>query len=385
MRIVCPKCELKGQVDAAPTGAKTRIACVRCATTFDAVFVEGENQALVSEASLSEATFESGASGVSGAGDMPVVSVESASTQETPHEDRFNASAQVEESHVRLEDFSASSPELMLEETVETQQHAPQEISDELSPQLAESWANETTKTGEQFVAEAQSLKSGGVSKVHHVSSDAYGIGVRLMRVSPVWLLLVGLGFISFIVFCNWLIKPTQESGDMARTIPAVNNQATNQTANRRVVAPASTAQSPADSQVGTPSDKPGVAFIAAEAREAIPTVAPKVEAVEAKPTPEAKPVVPASSTNHAGGAKEGKVTIQIGSYNVATEAEERVAKLKSAGFEARSVRVEIPQRGTWYRVQSGRFVGRDEAERYGKQLREKGVVSSFITTDVQE
>jgi hypothetical protein len=267
MRIVCPKCELKGQVDAAPTGAKTRIACVRCATTFDAVFVEGENQALVSEASLSEATFESGASGVSGAGDMPVVSVESASTQETPHEDRFNASAQVEESHVRLEDFSASSPELMLEETVETQQHAPQEISDELSPQLAESWANETTKTGEPFVAEAQSLKSGGVSKVHHVSSDAYGIGVRLMRVSPVWLLLVGLGFISFIVFCNWLIKPTQESGDMARTI-AVNNQATNQTANRRA-APTSTALSPADSQAGTPSSEPGVAFIAAEAREA--------------------------------------------------------------------------------------------------------------------
>jgi cell division septation protein DedD len=58
---------------------------------------------------------------------------------------------------------------------------------------------------------------------------------------------------------------------------------------------------------------------------------------------------------------------------------------LKSAGFEARSVAVEIPKRGTWYRVQSGRFINREEAERYGKQLRDKGVVSSFITTDVQE
>jgi hypothetical protein len=58
---------------------------------------------------------------------------------------------------------------------------------------------------------------------------------------------------------------------------------------------------------------------------------------------------------------------------------------LKSAGFEARSVEVEIPKRGTWYRVQSGRFVSRDEAERYGRQLRDRGVVSSFITTDVQE
>jgi DedD protein len=88
---------------------------------------------------------------------------------------------------------------------------------------------------------------------------------------------------------------------------------------------------------------------------------------------------------NAAGEAKAGKVTIQIGSYNEAAQAEERVANLKSAGYEARSVAVEIPKRGTWYRVQSGRFVNRDEAEQYGRQLRERGVVSSFITTDVQE
>jgi hypothetical protein len=35
--------------------------------------------------------------------------------------------------------------------------------------------------------------------------------------------------------------------------------------------------------------------------------------------------------------------------------------------------------------VQSGRFVSRDEAERYGRQLRDRGIVSSFITTDVQK
>jgi cell division septation protein DedD len=384
MRIVCPKCELKGQVDVAPTGAKTRIACVRCTTTFDAVFVNGEIQALVSQANSPEATFESTLSGVQAGGNVPVATAEFASTPETPHENPFDAFPQVEASPAGLEDFSTSSPVSMLEEPVETAQHAPQEISHELVPQMTETPAHEAEDVSEDFVVAARSIKSNGAGKVSRAPSDAYGMGVRLMRVSPVWLLLVGLGFISFIVFCNWLIKPAEQSGDAARTMAVANNHATNQSTNR-VIIPASTAQSPVNRQASLPSSEPGVAFIATEAREATPAAAPKVEAVETKPAVEEKPAPRASSTNPPVEAKEGKVTIQIGSYNVAAEADERVANLKSAGFEARSVKVEIRQRGTWYRVQSGRFVSRDAAERYGKQLRDKGIVTSFITTDVQE
>jgi cell division septation protein DedD len=391
MRIVCPKCELKGQVDATPAGAKTRIACVRCATTFDAVFVDGEIRALLPQAGHAGATFESAGSEVPDAGDT-AAAAEFVSTPETPHGEQFDASLQVAASPVVPDDFSAdfstSSADLTTEEADETAQAAPQEIYGELMPESVETRAHETASDVEAPVAATQSLASSGAGKVGRPPSDAYGMGVRLMRVSPVWLLLAGLSFISFIVFCNWLVKPAEQAGDPASLIAAAGNHSTNQSANR-VNAPASTAQSPVNRQVGQPSNESGGAFIATDiaagAKEATRPAAPLVEAAGAKPVAEEKPAVPASSSNRADEARAGKVTIQVGSYNAAAEAAEKVASLKSAGFEARSIEVEIPKRGTWYRVQSGRFVSRDEAERYGKQLRERGVVSGFITTDVQE
>jgi cell division septation protein DedD len=383
MRIVCPKCELKGQVDAAPTGVKTRIACVRCATTFEAVFVDGEIQALLPQVSYAGATIESDESEVRAGDDISATEAEFVSMPETPHENQLDDSLKVEASPVVIDDFSASSPDLMMDMAVETPEAAPQEISHELTPQSVETRVHETAGFGEDSDAVAQSFKANVAGKVSQPPSDVYGMGVRLMRVSPLWLLLAGLSFISFIVFCNWLIKPTEQTG--GSLIAASNNHATNQSANR-ITVQTSTAQSPVNSQVGQPSNQSGVAFIATEAKEVTPpAAAPNVEAVKVKPTVEEKPAIQEPMSNRADEAKDGKVTIQVGSYNVAAEAAERVANLKSAGFEARSVTVEIPKRGTWYRVQSGRFVSRDEAERYGKQLRDKGVVASFITTDVQE
>jgi cell division protein FtsN len=78
-----------------------------------------------------------------------------------------------------------------------------------------------------------------------------------------------------------------------------------------------------------------------------------------------------------------GNFTVQIGSYSDVAQAEGRVASLRSAGFESRIVKVEIPQRGTWYRIQSGRFGTREEATRYGQQLRERKAASDSIVTEV--
>ena len=384
MRIVCPKCELKGQVDAVPMGAKTRIACVRCATTFEAVFIDGEIQAIPSSAVAPETTIESTVSEVRADGEMTLNHAGFASAPEMSHANQFDASPRIEPSLDALETFSTSSPDLMPESIVEAAQVEPEEISDELAPQSTAARVDETANAGGDFIATARPLKSDTAGKAGRAPSDAYGMGVRLLRVSPLWLLLVGLGFISFIVLCNWLIKPTEQPADLARRVTAANNHATNQSAKRLTVA-ASTAQSPVNSGVGQTSGESPVAFIPTEAREATPPAAAKAEAVETKPAVAEKPAIPAATPSRADEAKAGKVTIQIGSYNAAAEAEERVANLKSAGFEARSVKVDIPQRGTWYRVQSGRFLSRGEAESYGRQLREKGVVSSFITTDVQE
>lgn len=383
MRIVCPKCELKGQVDVAIASAKTRIACVRCATTFDAVFADGQIQALLPQASHVEMALERVESD-----DAPAVAPETSDFVETQPELQPGFASQLESTPAPTDDFLTSSMEVALDETLRTSSPVwPQEVAKDLAwPNAGTPEAQETAGVGQAVSVAETPFKSVDASKVGQ-PSDVYGLGVRLMRVSPMWLLLAGLSFISFIVLCNWLIKPDEQTADAARMLVAGDNHATNQSSGR-VVASNSTAQSPVNSQAAPqPVTQPGVSFVPAEAKEA--ATAPKAASAGAeiigKPAVEEKATIPAPVLGRAGEAKDGKVTIQVGSYNEAAQAEERVANLKSAGYEARSVAVEIPKRGTWYRVQSGRFVNRVEAERYGKQLREKGVVSSFITTDVEE
>ncbi|HEY0100742.1 MAG TPA: SPOR domain-containing protein [Pyrinomonadaceae bacterium] len=390
MRIVCPKCELKGQVDVATASAKMRIACVRCATTFDAISADGQIQVLLPQASHVEMALERVGS------DVPAIAPETASPVETQEESQLDFASQTESTPAPTDDSFASSTDVSItdvsiEETLETSESAwAQETAKEPVWQSVGTQSQETPVVEQAVSFVEPPVKSVGVNKAGQ-PSDAYGLGVRLMRVSPMCLLLAGLSFISFIVLCNWLIKPGEQTGDTARMLVATDNHATNQSPSR-VVVPDSTTQSPVNSQPAQPATQSGVSFIPTEATEATASKATAQgaetivkPAAEEKPAVEEKKASPSSSTNAASEAQAGKLTIQIGSYNEAAQADERVANLKSAGYEARSVAVEIPKRGTWYRVQSGRFVNRDEAERYGKQLREKGVVSSYITTDVQE
>jgi cell division septation protein DedD len=360
--------------------AKTRIACVRCATTFEAISVDGQIEALLPQASPFEATLGSAVQ------DVPVAEPETALPPVTQHELELYVPPQLE-SQPDLGDDFFESMDVLSEETVETTSTPalPQEEhAGEFTWPSVEAQTEETPVEAERISGLDMPLKPIEAGKAGQ-PSDMYGLGVRLMRVSPMWLLLAGLSFISFIVLCNWLIKPDEPTGNTARILAAADNHATNQLSSR-VVAPNSTAQSPVNSQTAQPTTVSGVAFIPAEAKEApVPQAAPSVEVMKQLAVEEKAASSPASTPQQAATATAGKVTIQIGSYNESGQAEERVASLKSAGYEARSVAVEIPKRGTWYRVQSGRFVSRDEAERYGKQLREKGIVSSYITTDVQE
>lgn len=393
MRIVCPKCDLKGQVDAATASAKTRIACVRCATTFDAIFVDGQIQALLTQSAPVETALELFSS------EAFTAAPEAVSPVETQQELQLNFASQLESTPAPAgDDFLTTSMEMALEETVETSSPLlPQETAREFAWQSVDALEVEAQEEAQEAHVSVQAAsafemphKVAGTGKSGQ-PSDAYGFGVRLMRVSPMWLLLAGLSFISFIVLCNWLIKPDEKTGDAARMLVAADNHATNQSQSR-VVPPNSTALSAVNSQAAPHAAQSNVSFIPAEATQsnAPKTTTPDAKTFE-KPAAEVKPAVEekaagaSPSSKQAGEAQGGKVTIQIGSYSEVAQAEERVATLKSAGYEARSVAVEIPKRGTWYRVQSGRFVSREEAERYGKQLREKGVVANFITADVQE
>jgi cell division protein FtsN len=75
---------------------------------------------------------------------------------------------------------------------------------------------------------------------------------------------------------------------------------------------------------------------------------------------------------------------VQVGSYNELSDANERVERLKSMGLQARVVKVNLPNRGIWYRIQVGQFTKHEDAARYGDELRAKGAAKEFIVTKAQ-
>jgi tetratricopeptide (TPR) repeat protein len=96
----------------------------------------------------------------------------------------------------------------------------------------------------------------------------------------------------------------------------------------------------------------------------------------------------PAPATDSPGGPgalKEGDVTLQVGTYSEAAQADERAAHLAAGGIEARAVKVDTPQRGTLYKVVIGRFKSRAEAAKYGEELRGKKLILDYVVADLQE
>lgn len=81
----------------------------------------------------------------------------------------------------------------------------------------------------------------------------------------------------------------------------------------------------------------------------------------------------------------EGSLTVQVGSYAAAAEAARQVERLKAAGVASYIVKASVPGHGVTYRVQAGRFKDRDEAARYGAQLRADGLARDYFITPVGE
>lgn len=203
---------------------------------------------------------------------------------------------------------------------------------------------------------------------------DKYAVGMRILRISPVWLLLSTFGFISVILLFSWMSRPTGKV-EAAALEPALKNEATNQS----------------QAHAAQPS-APEVA-VAAPAVEQ-PAPAPSAEATTTKEEPSKEPeqpqqtqapVVQEPARPSEAVAGEGNFTVQVGSFPDASQANERVSALRAAGVEARAAGVEIPKRGTWYRVQAGRFQTREEATRFGAQLRARGAAESVIVTEVEK
>jgi cell division septation protein DedD len=218
---------------------------------------------------------------------------------------------------------------------------------------------------------------------------DKYSLGVRLMRVSPLWLLVCGLVFVAAVAALNGLTSSAEqlnrETARVAAPTPT-GNQATNQSGPANVPAQAARATSAA-ATVNKIEGARAPQQPAATSTPASPA-AQTAQAATAKPTPQAatprQPVeVKPAPVAAAQAGSGGKFTLQVGAYKTPVEANEHVARLQAVGFKAQVIVAELPSRGTWYRVQTGRFADRADAARAGAELRAKGVAESFIVSEV--
>lgn len=187
---------------------------------------------------------------------------------------------------------------------------------------------------------------------------DGYAVGRRVLKVAPGWLLLCLAGFVLVFLFFGWMSRPIgkrgQPSADGAR-----KNEATNETV------------------ASSPDARP-----AAQASKPSPTAPARAETGQAE-VAGAENTSATPNTPQAGSVEDGALfTIQVGSFDEPSQANEKVSALRAAGFEARVVESETARR-VWYQVQCGRFLTREEAARFGAQLRARRLAAETIIAEL--
>lgn len=71
--------------------------------------------------------------------------------------------------------------------------------------------------------------------------------------------------------------------------------------------------------------------------------------------------------------AGQKRFTIQVASFKDPKDAEKLATRLKKKGYSAYKIRVEIPEKGTWYRVRAGSFKSKEDASRIMQNLKREG------------
>jgi cell division septation protein DedD len=203
---------------------------------------------------------------------------------------------------------------------------------------------------------------------------DFYAVGVRLIKMSPVWLLTVTSGFALLILLLSW-VRPGVGEADAA---PIPNDAKSVAVQPRQpTAAPAPSAETPA----APLKEEHSEVAPKAQPAEHVEIASAKPAAAESKPAePKKEPARVSTSADESGAT----FTVQVGSFSATSQANERVSSLRAAGFDARSTAVEIPGRGTWHRVQVGRFREREEAAKVAAQLREKAAASGSMVVAIQ-
>ena len=231
------------------------------------------------------------------------------------------------------------------------------------------------------------------VNGVAEEGERGYAVGVSLHRVPSGALVLV-----SACLFCALMLAGWHGMGERGEGSVVAGEKQPLVVAEEALWQPSEPASKSRSEAEPEPESEPEAAQNAAdmhpeadEAHEPLavsemtPAEAEEAEAREAAEAEEAAATVaPAPSVATAHAADGGKFTIQVGSYNLAPEADDRAAALRKAGYDARVSSAVLPGKGTWYRVHSGRFGARDEALRYERQLKASGVVASTFVAEIK-
>ncbi len=77
--------------------------------------------------------------------------------------------------------------------------------------------------------------------------------------------------------------------------------------------------------------------------------------------------------------AKGGYFSVQVASYINEAAAHAEIAALKVRGYQFSCYAVNIPKKGTWYRVATGKYQSRKAAIKAGSILKEKKIIHDFI------
>lgn len=80
-----------------------------------------------------------------------------------------------------------------------------------------------------------------------------------------------------------------------------------------------------------------------------------------------------------------GKYTLQVGSHRTIEEANAQVKELRDKGFDSFYLGVEIPGKGTWYRVGIGMYPTKEMAESSANNLKKTKEMPTFIIQKMGE
>ena len=376
MELMCPHCHSNNHVGPVEATDSARFDCASCRLQFEAMLVEGALVPVLPREA--DAPFAPPS-----AEDL----FDILSIPQEPHAETAAAPAQVlEDVFVMPAEFADAAPPAEVDpfhitESAATS-HAPLTAAEDAPPAVAEDAPAVMEEEAAAPVAPPRVVARPVIPAPRPAAAvaaarpapagpavDKYAVGMRVLRISPMWLLLSSVGFFGVLLTMSWLSKPIVPVGEAVAQLP---NQATSRAAQATAVEQVEQAKAAAEKAL---PQKPRASAEAPAENAAPPVQTQSAQIQPAQTQPAAAPAPPA--------AARGNFTVQVGSFNNQSEANEHVSRLRGAGVEARSVAAELPGRGTWYRVQAGRFETRDEAAKAGAQLRARGLAAAALVAEM--